>query len=104
MKRYEDITIGKRNTKRLQYNTIVYPTIPPSVSDTYIIGAFGDRLDNLAWEYYQDPSLWWIIARANKVGFGNMGGKIGEQLRIPFDIEGIKEEFNILNKPTTKRN
>jgi len=58
---------------------------------------FGDRLDNLAWEYYKDPSLWWIIARANGIGLGNLSVPIGEQLRIPHDTEGIIEEFNNLN-------
>ena len=98
MKRYDKVNVVRKTDKaRRKYETVQYPIIPPKINDTYIIGAFGDRLDNLAWEYYKDPSLWWIIARANGIGLGNLSVPIGEQLRIPHDTEGIIEEFNNLN-------
>lgn len=32
--------------------------------------AEGTRLDHLAYAYYKDSSLWWIIAAASGIGYG----------------------------------
>jgi hypothetical protein len=42
-------------------------------------------LDTLARQYYNDPSLWWIIAQANNLNSVNLGLEPGIQLRIPAD-------------------
>ena len=96
MKRYKDIERTKVDGRR-STNTVVYPIITPKISDTYIITSYGDRLDNLSWEYYKDPSLWWIIARANNINTGSLFPKVGIQLRIPSDVELIIQEYNDLN-------
>ena len=47
------------------YQTVRYPKIPRSEDDIYVITTIGDRYDTLAFQYYQDSSLWWVIANAN---------------------------------------
>tara|TARA_R100001015_G_C4601816_1_gene156768 strand:+ start:234 stop:533 length:300 start_codon:yes stop_codon:yes gene_type:complete len=97
MKRYDNIEIIKKEGERKFTETVVYPVINPSINDIYIITKQGDRLDNLAWEYYRDPSLWWIIARANNIGKGTLFPEVGVQLRIPDDVESLQNEYNELN-------
>jgi nucleoid-associated protein YgaU len=50
-------------------------------TDMYVITQEGDRLDNLANEYYKDPNLWWFIARVNNLSTMNVPA--GTSLRIP---------------------
>tara|TARA_B100000287_G_C20650158_1_gene786574 strand:- start:260 stop:526 length:267 start_codon:yes stop_codon:yes gene_type:complete len=63
--------------------TIHYKEIPERDTDFYVTTQFGDRLDTLAFEYYGDPHLWWLIARANKLVGMNI--PVGTSLRIPAD-------------------
>lgn len=42
----------------------------------------GDRLDSLAWQYFANPGLWWVLAEYNDLTwFQNI--EIGQALRIP---------------------
>ncbi len=97
MNRYENIEILKKEGIRKYTSTVIYPIINADITDTYIITQQGDRLDNLAWEYYRDPTLWWIIARANNIGKGNLFPEVGVQLRIPENVDKIISEYNELN-------
>ena len=97
MSRYSNIEVVKKQDTRKYVNTIIYPIITPKSDDIYIITREGDRLDNLSWEYYQNPTYWWIIARANNIGKGTMFPETGTQLRIPSSIENIISEYNELN-------
>jgi len=97
MERYEDIEIRKTKTGKRYFKTVKYPVIPKTLNDRYIIGQMGDRLDNLANKYYQDSSLWWIIARANNIGKGDLTVPLGIQIRIPYAYMDIIELFNALN-------
>ena len=63
------------------YRTTIYSTIPETDSDIYVITQHGDRLDNLAFQFYGDQSLWWYIAKANNLSFMTL--PIGTSLRIP---------------------
>jgi len=52
----------------------------------------------LALQYYKSSSLWWVISSANPQYLGASlfpGG--GVQIRIPFPIQDIINEFNALN-------
>jgi nucleoid-associated protein YgaU len=42
-----------------------------------------DRIDKLASDYYGDPVLWWVIARANGLKLIPADLKVGSELRIP---------------------
>ena len=63
------------------YRTTVYSSIPETDSDIYVITQHGDRLDNLAFQFYGDQSLLWYIAKANNLSFITL--PIGTSLRIP---------------------
>jgi nucleoid-associated protein YgaU len=96
--RYENIKIIKTEEGRRYKKTIQYPKMEKTVDDKYIIGRQGDRLDNLAHKYYGDSRLWWILARANYLGKGDLSVPIGKQLRIPTEHLSIVDEYNNLNK------
>lgn len=96
MGRYDNITIQKNNGRRYKLTTKL-PSIQPSIDDIYIIGQYGDRLDNLAYKYYGRSSYWWIIALANNIGKGDLIVPVGKQIRIPQNSAKIIEEYNNLN-------
>ena len=98
MNRYEDITLVKTEEGKRYLKSVQYPKLERKLNDIYIIGARHDRLDNLAFKYYEDARLWWIIARANNIGKGNLTVPIGAQLRIPHDYLEIIKQYNTLNE------
>jgi hypothetical protein len=97
MNRYENIEILKTDSGKRYIKTIQYPIIEKKPDDIYIVGMQGDRLDNLAYSYYKDSRLWWIIARANNLGQGSLNVPIGRQIRIPNNYIEIIDKFNELN-------
>ena len=86
--------------KKRYYLNVKYPEIPLSFDDIYVTTTSGDRLDNLAHQFYQDVDLWWIITIANPdvIRRDSFNLKPGIEIRIPQDIEIILEEFEELNK------
>jgi len=92
--RYEDNLKKKLNDGRMVYRTKRYPPIPKLDSDIYIITQGGDRLDSIANHYYNDSSLWWIIASANNIHDPSFSVPEGTQLRVPTDYFKIVNEFN----------
>ena len=97
MNRYKDIDILKNENGKRYRSTVKYPMIDKKSNDIYIIGRQGDRLDSLAYKYYDNSRLWWIIARANGIGKGDLSVPIGTQIRIPKDPISIVKEYNNLN-------
>ena len=59
-----------------------------SNDDFYVITQAGDRLDNLAFRFYNNPHLWWFIARVNNLKTMNVPA--GTSLRIPISTENAK--------------
>ena len=96
--RYQNIELLRTELGKRYKNTIRYPKMAKESKDMYIISIQGDRLDNLAFKYYEDARLWWILARANNLGKGDMEVPIGTQLRIPYNYIGIYDEYLELNK------
>lgn len=97
MKRYNDIPKKSRWDGKQVLKTTHYPEIPVSDNDIYIVTDETDYLDTLAFEYYSDPTLWWVIALANNIGKGRMSVEGGLQLRIPLDIQKILSEYDRIN-------
>lgn len=96
--RYQNIPVIKNNvTGSLYYETNIYPTIQPTDTDYYIVTTIGDRLDLLAFDFYQDSGLWWVIASANALPGDSIYPPIGIQLRIPTNIQGIINQYNLQN-------
>ena len=81
------------------YRGKVYPDIPLSVTDVYVITNVGDRLDSLAYSYYNDTNYWWIISTANNnVTKGSLFPAPGTQLRIPTDLNYVLNLFDQFNQ------
>ena len=83
MDRYEFIKRQIIKNKGRVYESTLLPVIPKSFNDRYIFTRVGDRLDNLAFEFYGDPRFWVILAIANHLGKGSTTVDGGIQLRIP---------------------
>jgi hypothetical protein len=98
MKRYETTSVDKRWDGSRVYRTTYYPIVKPQESDAIIISNESDYLDSLAYKYYNDPTLWWVIALANNLGKGRMSVPAGIQLRVPTNINAILIQFNNINK------
>ena len=97
MNRYNTSTnIGKRYDGKRFFQTTSYPPIPLDISDVYMIASSEDFLDNLANRFYKDATLWWVIAQANGIRW-NMKPKVGQQLRIPGNINLILTRFSQAN-------
>jgi nucleoid-associated protein YgaU len=71
-------------------------------SDKFVFSKDGDRLDTLAYRYYGDTTLWWVIAKANGIK-GKVAAPVDELLRIPGNITVILENFRKINR-TYKNN
>ena len=96
--RYQNIRTTKLNvTGSTYYQTNIYPEVQPTNSDYYIITTVSDRLDLIALDFYQDSSLWWIIASANALPGDSIYPPIGVQLRIPTNIQTILSTYNLEN-------
>jgi len=86
--------------RKRYYLNVKYPEIPLSFEDIYVTTTSGDRLDNLAHQFYQDVDLWWVITTANPgvIRRDSFNLKPGIEIRIPQDIESILEDFEKLNE------
>jgi len=97
--RYDNGTILTTTQSRPYYKGKQYPNIPLSETDVYVITTVGDRLDLLAYSYYNDVNLWWIIAAANNnITKGSMFPIPGTQLRIPANAANVINLFNQFNQ------
>lgn len=76
----------------------IYPEVPLSDKDYYVITTAGDRYDTLAYQFYNDVSLWWIIASANNSQQASLVVQPGVQLRIPHDKTVALDLYNQVNK------
>lgn len=90
-------TLVQKETKRRYLESVIYPKIPFSDEDTYLITSSTDRLDLLANQYYGDSVYWWVIAVANNINDGTLYLEEGRQLRIPADLPTILNELNRTN-------
>jgi len=88
-------TIGTR-----YYTNNTYPEVPPNENDIWVETEFGDRLDSLAFQFYNDVTLYWVIsiANPNKINMGSLFLDPGAQIRIPTNIVQIVDSYNILNR------
>ena len=105
MERYDNnaILLTKptvQNPKVIRYRSSTrYPDIPLSEDDVYLLTLRGDRLDNLAYQFYGDSSLWWVLSVANPdLPNDSLYPTLGYQLRIPSNVSQILNDFEQLNK------
>ena len=92
MARYERTNIRRVNKAKrsgekpktfMKYDTTLYNKVIESNNDLFVISQDGDRLDNLAFQFYGDPTLWWFIAQTNNISTMNVPK--GTSLRISFN-------------------
>jgi hypothetical protein len=96
--RYKYVTISKLSSGKRIYNTTLYPKIPLSNDDLYILCNSTDRYDKLAQVYYNDPQLWWIISTANDASSNDsLFPPTGSYVRIPQNYLGPLREYIRLN-------
>lgn len=91
--RYQNNETKKLNDGRTVYRSKIYPEIPLSDNDIYVATETGDRLDTLAYQYYNNASYWWVIASANNIHNAPFGLKDGTILRIPQNYIEIVNKF-----------
>ena len=106
MNRYQPIPIIKVDNKSC-YQTTNYPEVPLSDNDVYVYAVQGDRFDTLAFQYYGDQSLWWIISIANTAVAGtSLPSDLpqdsliipeGSQIRIPANYSNVLNSYKQLN-------
>ena len=91
-------TLTNKYTKKKYLGSVIYPKIKPNDNDMYVISQQSDRLDILASKYYNDQSLWWIIAVANNLNDASLSIEPGIQMRIPSNISQILSDLEKINK------
>jgi hypothetical protein len=97
--RYDNIEKKRiSNVGKKYFVNVIYPDIPISGNDQYVMTTIGDRLDLIAYDAYKDVNLWWIIASANNLPGDSLVPPIGEQLRIPADIQSIINNYDSVNR------
>lgn len=72
--------------------------IPPKNTDYFEIYRLGQtRLDNLSYQYYENPNYGWLILQANPQ-YGSMEFEIPDKstLRIPYPLNTTIEQYNNL--------
>lgn len=97
MRRYDSVLVQNRYDGKRVYKSTIYPPVPSADSDLQIVSNEGDYLDTLAYKYYGDPTLYWIIANVNHIGKGRMSVEPGLTLRIPVNVNDIVGKFVKLN-------
>ena len=95
MARYNNYLFSQKSkldsdNKRRYYDSLLDPTIPLSYDDIYVVTTIGDRLDLIAWKYYSNAELWWIIAAANpELRKDSLYLDPGIQLRVPANYDKV---------------
>ena len=96
--RYQNIEVIKyAATGSEYYVNNIYPDIPPTNDDNYIITVLGDRLDLIAFDFYGDSSFWWVIASANALPGDSLVVEPGTQIRIPVDLSNAINNYKVTN-------
>lgn len=95
--RYVDAKIVPNSEGNRVLTSNIYPPIQQQDGDIYIVTVYNDTLDNIAQAFYNDPSLWWVLAEANALGKGTLKVPSGTQLFIPTNFPKIENDLSRLN-------
>ena len=94
---YSETNIPRWDGKQV-YKSTSYPVLTPQDTDIIIISNSTTYLDDLAYKYYSDSTLWYIIALANSgLGTGRLSVPEGRQIRIPTNLNYILNQMKLLN-------
>ena len=89
--RYKTAKVRRNKDGTRYHKPTIVPNIPIKDSDIFVYPVYGDRFDTIAQRYYNDSTLWWIIAKANELGKGQIGLDPEKKIRIPTEIGDIIE-------------
>ncbi len=81
--RYQNNQVKITPDGRQVFRSRFYKPIPLRDDDIYVVTQTGDRLDTIAYQFYGDASLWWIIASANNIHTAPIAIEDSLILRIP---------------------
>jgi len=95
--RYKTAKVKKDKNGTRYYKPTVVPNVPIKDSDIFVYPVYGDRFDIMAQRYYNDSTLWWIIAKANELSKGQISADPLKKLRIPTEIDDILESVQKSN-------
>ena len=87
-----------KETGRVYLANTLYPDVPVTEDDWYVITTAGDRYDVLSQQFYSTMEFWWVIAVANNLPCDTLCPEIGIQLRIPADPAGYVEKVKSENE------
>lgn len=96
-RRYENIDTYKTDSGKVIYLPTRYPSVVTTNEDFYIIARAEDRLDLIAYDFYGDSTLWWVVSMANDLPQDSMFAPIGFQLRVPGNLSNALNEFDTFN-------
>jgi len=96
-RRYENIGTYKGIDGKVIYLPTQYPKLAPTNEDYYIITKDQDRLDLIAYDFYGDSTLWWVVAMANDLPGDTMFPPLGFQLRVPANLDSALNAFDNSN-------
>ena len=76
---------------RYNFSSQIQPmrAIPVAITDDYHTFTSKDRVDRLAYKYYRDATLGWIIMAANPTYFQEMEIPVGDTIRIPLPLTRV---------------
>jgi nucleoid-associated protein YgaU len=94
--RYQYTEVIKDENGKRFFRPTIFPQINVNENDTVITVREGDRLDLLAHRFYNDSTLWWIIAEANHLVNGSLFVEPGTIIRIPSNVAEIMSELQQL--------
>lgn len=97
MRRYSNIATTKDENGRTYKVNSIYPAVPISEDDYYVITTMGDRYDTLSSQFYKTPEYWWVIAVANNADRDTLSITPGTQLRIPDNPQQYISDYENFN-------
>ena len=97
MRRYSNIAITTDENNRTYKVNSIYPDVPISEDDFYVITTMGDRYDTLSSQFYKTPSYWWVIAAANISDRATLNIPPGTQIRIPDNPQQYLSDYENFN-------
>jgi len=101
--RYQTIPTMKSDTGitstsgKDMYSPTYYPNIDAREDDNYIQTGTTDRLDIIAYDFYGDASLWWVVAMVNNLPGDSMFPPQGVYLRLPKNAADLLAQYNNAN-------
>ena len=95
--RYDSAKVRKDKNGTRYYKPTIVPNVPIKDSDIFVYPIYGERFETIAQRYYNDSTLWWIIAKANELSKGQISADPLKKLRIPTEIDDILESVEKSN-------